>query len=142
MRTSLLFFMLLFNLLITAQEVTPGLKTAFKTDNPDLLFKTLGNTSIDQCFLIKNNNYHLLSLAIKTKAINCFTALLEKGADTESDCSAKTPLLYAVKYGELDMLKLLVAKGANTKVVNRGRTAIDYALKYERKEIVKYLSSL
>ncbi|RZS99567.1 ankyrin repeat domain-containing protein [Aquimarina brevivitae] len=141
MKTLFLSILTFITINVTAQSVTAELKEALTTDKPELLFKTVDPSALDNCYQVNNKPYHLLSLAIKTKAQKCFSALIKKGANLESDCSAKTPLLYAVKYGELNMLKELVENGANYKAKKRGRSAIDYAIHYEQKEILAYLST-
>jgi ankyrin repeat protein len=107
-------------------------------------FKTLvTNEHINTCFEAANSDYTLLALTIKLNAADCFQYLLERKADLEKSCTGKTPLMYAVKYGNLDMTKALIEAGAKLDFVNAsGRTALDYAIKYEQKEIYDYLKTL
>ncbi|MDG1228212.1 MAG: ankyrin repeat domain-containing protein, partial [Polaribacter sp.] len=81
-----------------------------------------------------------LSISIKMKQIKSLKYFAEKEANLEKDCPGKTPLMYAVKYGQLEMVKYLVNKGAKiTTETSRGKTALDYAEKYDQYEIAEYL---
>lgn len=72
-----------------------------------------------------------------------FNALIENKVDLNKVCSDKNPLMYAAKYGQLEMAKALVKAGADLKLVNKeGKTALDYAVKYEKKDLETYFLSL
>jgi len=64
---------------------------------------------------------------------------VNQGADLEGVCAKKTPLMYAVKYGELEMVKYLLNNGANINAVNQEKTVLSYAIRYKYPEIEKYL---
>jgi len=131
----LLFFM---NLSI-AQELTKDVYLAIKNDNVNALKNQINSEDYNLCYNIKDDKYALLSLTIKAKATKCFDFLVsEKSIDLNINCSGKTPLLYAAKYGQLDMLKRLIKKGADTTYKNKGKSALDYAKRYGHKEIVSY----
>lgn len=68
--------------------------------------------------------------------------LVEKGADLELACYDKTPLMYAVKYGHLDIVQFLLNSGADiNKVSVEEKTAMDYAINYDHPEIASSLQS-
>jgi len=55
----------------------------------------------------------------------------------------KTPLMYAAKYGHLDIAKLLLKSGAKKDLLSpKGKTALDYAKKYEQEAIISFLKSI
>jgi len=117
--------------------------SALKTDNASLLIDSLDNGGLANCYSYKNSNYTLLIMTIKAGAIDSFKALLDKDADVDKTCSNKSPLMYAAKYGQLEMAKLLIKSGADHKYINRkGRTAKDYSKKYRQKQVYLYFKSL
>lgn len=71
------------------------------------------------------------------KLLRYFT---KKGADVNKVCIEKTTVMYAVKYGQLEMVKYLTEQGTtlNTQT-SIERTALDYEKKYEQNEIEAYL---
>lgn len=129
--------------LVSAQSLTEDFKNAIKTDNAETFSKLVTLDNLNTCYEYGNNSYTLLALTIKYEAKACFKTLLAQKADLEKACSNKTPLMYAVKYGQLDVVKTLVEADVDYKAEdNRGRTAKDYAKKYEQKEIYEYLKAL
>jgi ankyrin repeat protein len=127
------------------QTVTPTLKDAFKDDNSAALMANLKDqkATVNDCFEIEGSSYSLLALAIRMEKPNIFNALMENKADLNKVCSDKNPLMYAAKYGKLEIAKALVKAGADLKLVNKeGKTALDYAVKYEKKELETYFLSL
>ncbi|WP_178986170.1 ankyrin repeat domain-containing protein [Winogradskyella helgolandensis] len=136
-------FLLAVTSLSLAQSIPNDIKNALKSDDATAFSKLVTVENIKVCYEAGNSNYSLLALSIKLKAEKCFETLLSKKADLEQACSSKTPLMYAVKYGHLEMVKALVKAGADYKAENNsGRTATDYAKKYEQKEIYDYLKEL
>ena len=64
---------------------------------------------------------------------------VENGADIEGVCVDKTPLMYAAKYGQIEMVKYLVQKGADLSSTYKGKTALSFARQFYQREIIKYL---
>ncbi len=125
------------------QSLSEDFKHTLKSDNVETFKTLLTEENLNTCFEAGNSNYTLLALTIKFDANSCFESLLEKNVDLEKVCSTKTPLMYAVKYGSLEIAKALIEAGAKLDTENSsGRTALDYAKKYEQKEIYEYLKSL
>ncbi len=137
----LLLVIFILPLIVLSQELDYSLWKTFKGDDViqfEKIIKT-ENIEINQCFKVKNSTYNLLALSIKINTPKIFERLLEKMPDIEAVCSGKTALMYASKYGRLEMAKKLVKKGANLKATNKGQTALDYAKKYEKQELINYL---
>ncbi|NNF34235.1 MAG: ankyrin repeat domain-containing protein [Saprospiraceae bacterium] len=106
----------------------------------DLLINT---ENIDICIEIENARpISYLSLSIENNSMSTVKYLVEAGADLELACFDKTPLMYAVKYGHLDMVEYLLNAGADIdKVSIENKTAMDYAINYDHPEIADYLKS-
>ncbi len=130
---------------IFGQKLSENMKVAFKQDDAKLLLSALKeiNTSINDCFLLEEYSYSLLSISIKMKKPIIFDALILNKAEIDKICNDKTPLMYACKYGQLEMAKRLISAGAMISLMNKNKeTALDYAKKYEKKELETYLLSL
>jgi len=117
--------------------------TAIVEGNTTLLDQIVTAASINTCFNIEEQyaiNY--LALSIENNSFASLQFFVEKGANLELACFDKTPLMYAVKYGHLNMVKYLLEKGADiNKVSVEGKTAFDYATKYNHPEIEAFLKS-
>ena len=135
-----LFFCITLN--FSAQKVTSNIRYALKKDNAQALKKELRKDNLNNCFAVDNSTYTLLNLALKLNSKDCFLLLLKEKANVNKVCAGKTPLLYAAKYGRLEMAKLLIKNGADAKITYRGRTALAYAKKYKNTALVTYLESL
>ena len=135
-----LFFCITLN--FSAQKVTSNIRYALKKDNAQALKKELRKDNLNNCFAVDNSTYTLLNLALKLNSKDCFLLLLKEEANVNKVCAGKTPLLYAAKYGRLEMAKLLIKNGADAKITYRGRTALAYAKKYKNTALVTYLESL
>ena len=64
---------------------------------------------------------------------------VENGADIEGVCADKTPLMYAAKYGQIEMVQYLVQIGADLSSTYKGKTALSFARQFYQREIIKYL---
>lgn len=127
---------------ISSQEVPSKIKLILKKDDAKGLKKELNKETINNCYEVGSSSYSLLILSIKLNSKECFTALTNRKADVDKDCNGKTPLIYAAKYGRLEMAKKLIKKGANFRKKYNGRTALDYAKKYKKTTLIEYLNSL
>ncbi len=108
-----------------------------------VFLEALNDNGLASCYSYKKSSYTPLTMAIKAGASNSFKALLDKGVNVERTCSNKSPLMYAAKYGQLEMAQLLIKAGADYSYVNsKGRSAKDYSKKYKQKEIYQYFKSL
>ena len=118
--------------------------TAITKEDISALDNIVTEDSVNTCFKIQGNYaISYLAISIENNAFASLQYLVEKGADLELACFDKTPLMYAVKYGHLEMAKYLLEKGADiNKVSVEGKTALDYALKYRHPKIEAYLRTL
>lgn len=95
---------------------------------------------INECMTIQNSTYTYLTLAIKAGSKDIFNKCIELKADLEKICSDKTPLMYAIKYDQSDMVVALLKAGVNRdQKSHKGRTAMDYAKKYGMPHLAKLL---
>ncbi|MBB5396677.1 ankyrin repeat domain-containing protein [Mucilaginibacter sp. AK015] len=142
---NILFFLLIANYGF-GQEVPVELQ-AIGQDDAEQLSTLITNNNINACYLEK---YTLLAETIRLNANNCFQLLIEKGADLNKVCGDYfPPIMFAAKYGRLEMLKTLLAKGANKNYHYHGslkqfegETPLSYAEKNKQTAVVDYLRSL
>lgn len=144
MRIALFIYLLSISLHSSAQTPLPqSVLSALKSDNSVVFLDAVSDGGLARCYSYKNSSYTPLIMTIKAGAIDSFNALLVKGADVEKTCSSKSPLMYAAKYGQLEMAKSLIKAGAYYEHVNsKGRSAKDYSKKYKQKEIYLYFKSI
>ena len=122
--------------------ITEKIAQAIEADNPVVLFDELKTQKfeINDCFELKEKPYSLFAIAIKMNKQKIFSELINQKANLNKICEDKTPLMYAVKYGNITMVKHLVEAGAEVNAKNNeGKNAFDYAQKYGQKEIEEYL---
>ncbi|MBS1549535.1 MAG: ankyrin repeat domain-containing protein [Bacteroidetes bacterium] len=135
-----LYLLMLLGNIMYGQELNKEQVSAFKEDNVVQFQKSFSDNQINQCFMIKEGSYNPLVISIKLETKNVFKYLLEHGADVNKICDNKTPLMFAAKYGKLEMVKQLLAKGAQKDLKNtKGYTALDYAKRENFQEIVQLL---
>ncbi len=115
---------------------------AIKSESIDLLQERLDLENIDNCIELKGKLYGYLAVAIKLESVVTLDYLIEAGADVNLVCKDKSPLMYAVKYGQLECVQSLIKAGADLDAKNGDKTAIDYAKKYNQKEILSFLLRL
>lgn len=127
------------------QKLSNNLKAAIKADDIEAVLTEIKNEklTLNDCFLIEDDTYSLLAICIRMEKTKLFNALIANKTDLNKICKDKSPLMYASKYGQLEMAKALVKAGADLKLANKdGKTALDYAIKYEKKDIEAYFLSL
>ena len=114
MRIALFLSLLSISLYSSAQTpMSQSVLSALKSDNVQAFLDALNDDGLANCYSYKNSNYAPLAMTIKAGASDTFKALLKKGVDVEKSCSSKSPLMYAAKYGQLEMAQLLVKAGAD-----------------------------
>ena len=134
------FTILLIGNFLFGQEISNETFRAIKEGNPAVLDKVISKGNLNECFDVKDSSYNYLAISIKMKQLKSVKYFVEKGANIEGVCTGKTPLMYAVKYGHLEIVKYLVNAGAKiTAETSRGKNALDYAEKYDQNEIGDYL---
>lgn len=98
--------------------------------------KTIGSASFKEELFVNALN--------KNKLIEIVRMLLENGSEINSCCKSNemTPLHYAVKSGNRDMVVFLVENSANINAIGaKDETPLNIAIAYEHEEIAKYLIS-
>ncbi len=124
------------------QELTNEIATHIKHGNTEKLEKFTSPELINECLGVADSKkYNYLAISIKLKSMKSLQFFIEKGSNINGVCADKTPLMYAAKYGQLEMAKYLVEKGADLNTSIRGYTALDYARHYNHPEIRKYLKA-
>ena len=84
-----------------------------------------------------------LVLAITKGDITVVKKFIEYGVDVNEMTNGKTPLMYAARYNELEIVKLLLEKGAKTNIKDSNHfTALDYARISNANEVFEYLKNL
>mgnify|MGYP003630085043 CR=1 FL=1 len=114
--------------------------TAIKNGDIARLQQTIEINKINNCFETEFETSTYLTIAIHERSLKSLKFFIAQGADVEKVCENKTPLMYAVKYGLMEMIEYLIEQGANVNFVSvKGKTALDYAIQYEQENIISYL---
>lgn len=122
------------------QELTVEIANNIKYGRTQNLSQFTTPSKINDCLGVKDSKkYSFLAISIKLKSMKSLQFFVENGANLEGVCADKTALMYAAKYGQLDMLKYLIDKGADPDTAVRGYRAINYARRFHRTEIVRFL---
>ena len=127
MKKTIIAFGVLFSVLISTAHAN-----VFNNDKP----RTIKTTS---------SNVAPLSLAVAENDYNTVKRFLELGADIEvkEKTMGMTPLMYAARYNNVQLLELLVANGANVEEVSKmGFTALKYAEMSNATDAVSFLQKL
>ena len=132
----------LFATLANAQESTKEMMYAIKEGNTVQLDKLIDTNNINECLEIGESSYNYLAISIKLKSLKSVAYFLDKNADIEGECTGKTALMYAAKYGHLDIAKYLIKRGADVHATYNGRSARDYANRYQHGDISDYLTEV
>lgn len=87
------------------------------------------------------NQPSLLSAACYFKSYRCVVYLITRGADIHfEDKKKRTPFLFSVAGGSLQILQFLIENGACImETDNDGNCALHYAVKYNQRALILYL---
>ena len=108
------------------QELTIEIAHFIKYGNTDKFENFTSSELINECVSVTNGKkYNYLAISIKLKSMKSLKYFIEKGANIEGVCADKTPLMYAAKYGQLEMVKYLIEKGADPNATYRGNKALN-----------------
>ena len=132
----------LFATLANAQESNKEMLYAIKQGDAAQLDTLIDTNNINECLEIGESSYNYLAISIKLKSLKSVAYFLDKKADIEGECTGKTALMYAAKYGHLDIAKYLIKRGADVKTTYNGRSARDYANRYQHSDISDYLTEV
>jgi hypothetical protein len=117
--------------------------SAIKEGNIPFLKQNISPNIINNCFETEFEKSSYLAIAIYEESLASVKYFLDLDADINQVCQNKTPLMYASKFGLLDITKYLIEKGADINFVSiKGKTALDYAIQYEKPEIITFLKKL
>ena len=84
-----------------------------------------------------------LCLAICKGDVEVVKKFIQYGADVNENSNGMTPLMYAARYNNLEILKYLVENGADFKIKDaRGNTALKYAELSNATAAAEYLRGL
>lgn len=87
--------------------------------------------------------YDPLCVAISKSDNQTAKKIIEYGADVNQRFNGMTPLMYAARYNNVEMIKMLIEKGADlSEKDSRGNTAIKYAELSNAKEATAFLKEL
>jgi ankyrin repeat protein len=125
---------------LSSQELTRDYKYMMTYDDVAKFSALVNKENINTCYQNENTSYSLLALSIKLNSKQAFQKLIDEKADLERVCDGKTPLMFAAKYGNLELAKKLLEHGARKETkTEKGYTALDYAKKYEKTDLIKLL---
>lgn len=133
-----------------SQELPGSIESAMQNDDSTALSRVVTSSNLDDCYASSLWSYTLVSIAVRYNAANCLDLLLSYKADVNKVCDGYLPpLMFAAKYGRLDMAKKLVKAGADVSYVYHGEykpadglNALEYARKFEQSEVAEYLRGL
>ena len=102
---------LLMGMACYGQELTNEIAWNIKYGNTEQLEKLIAPEAINGCFGVADSKkYNYLAMSIKLKSMKSLQYFIAKGADIEGVCADKTPLMYAAKYGPLEMVRIFGRK--------------------------------
>lgn len=122
------------------QELTNEIAWSIKYDRIENLKDLITADRINECVGVGDSKkYNYLAISIKLKSMKSLRYFVENGANIEGVCADKTPLMYAAKYGQLEMARYLVQKGADLNATYKGQNALSFARQFHQRDITKYL---
>ena len=121
------------------KDINYEVLSAIKEGNIQKLDELIDINELDKCHGIQGGLYNFLAFSIKLESFESLKYFINKKANLEGNCTGKTPLMYAAKYGQLDALKYLLKNGADINYTYDGKSALDYAKNYNHSDIQKYL---
>jgi len=122
------------------QELTNEIAWSIKYDRIENLKDLIIADRINECVGVGDSKkYNYLAISIKLKSMKSLRYFVENGANIEGVCADKTPLMYAAKYGQLEMARYLVQKGADLNATYKGQNALSFARQFHQRDITKFL---
>ncbi|MDT7830975.1 DUF6090 family protein [Flavobacteriaceae bacterium S356] len=141
-------------LIVLISDYIKGTQIDFTTELPEGVLTAIINgdtvaldnivtSDLNTCFKMRESYpISLVSLSIENNSFTSLKYFVQKGVNLELACFDKTPLMYAVKYGHLNMAEYLLEKGADMNTVSvEGKTALDYAIRYGHPKIQAFLKT-
>ena len=122
------------------QELTNKIAWSIKYGRTENFKHLIAADRINECVGVEDSKkYNYLAISIKLKSMKSLRYFVENGADIEGVCADKTPLMYAAKYGRLEMARYLVQQGADLNATFKGQNALNFARQFHQRDITKYL---
>ena len=109
---------------------------------------TMANNSIEDLLPYKVEKTKIVNvspfcIAIAKGDFEMVRGMIELGSNVNEYSHRMTPLMFAARYNQVEIIKLLVANGANfSKKDGNGRTALEYAKSSNAADAVTILKEL
>ena len=137
-KTLLLPVFLFFCSATVAQELTKEVAWAIKYGHTEYLDEWIPASEINACLEVgSKKTYNYLAVSIKLKSLKSVRYFIRRGAAIEGVCEWKTPLMFAAKYGQIDIANYLMEQGADPQRKIKGYSAFDYARKFKNYNLYK-----
>ena len=104
MKSLFIFLIVASAITLNAQQLPQQVVDAISNDNAQSMSEFINAENVDVCYRLRGKMYSAFALSIKNEAKDCFKYLLDLGVDVNQFCSDKSPLMYAAKYGQTDMV--------------------------------------
>ena len=124
--------------LVFTQELTKEVAWAIKYGHTEYLDEWIPSSEINACLEVgSKKTYNYLAVSIKLKSLKSIQYFVARGAAIEAVCEWKTPLMFAAKYGQVEIAKYLIEQGADPRKKIKGYSAFDYAKKFKNYELYR-----
>ena len=140
-KTILLLITLLTLHLSFTQELTKEEAWAIKYGHTEYLDEWIPADEINACLEVEGSRktYSYLAISIKLKSLKSVQYFIARGAEIEGVCEWKTPLMFAAKYGQLDIANYLIEEGADPRKKIKGYSSFDYARKFKQYDLYRQM---
>ena len=123
MKNLILLSALVFGLAVHANPVNDTIKNVKMDNNISNMERSSMNLNI-----VYSTNVNAFCKLITTGNYDAVKSMIVAGVDINKKSVGMTPLMYAARYNNVNIVKLLIANGANLKVKSdKGYTALIYA---------------
>ena len=120
------------------QELSREVAWAIKYGHTEYLDEWIPASEINACLEVgSRKTYNYLAVSVKLKSLKSVQYFVARGAAIEGVCEWKTPLMFAAKYGQVDIARYLMEQGADPHKKIKGYSAFDYARKFKNYELYK-----
>lgn len=122
-----------------AQVLTKEKAWAIKYGHTEYLDAWIPADEINACLEVEGSKktYNYLAISIKLKSLKAVEYFVARGAQIEGICEVKTPLMFAAKYGQIEIAKYLMVQGADPRKKFKGYSSFDYARKFKHFDLYR-----
>lgn len=122
-------------------KIAKEVLAAIKGDDGPAFLGLVPTEAMKGCVEVDGKPFKYVALAVIHDATEILSLLSAFGADLEGKCADKTPLMYAIQYGRLEMLpNLLLSRSDHQAGMGPDKDGfIEYARKYKQPEIERAL---